>query len=80
MTISPELEKRDKNKLKDLDYSLSSDLKSSLDSLSNIQKEVSNNFTASKISNLDEIPNYKEQPKQTYTVGKVWVLYLNDRP
>ena len=60
MSISPELEKRDKNKLKDLDDSISSDLKSSLDSISNLQKEISNNFTASKISNLDELPNYKE--------------------
>ena len=60
MSISPELEKRDKNKLKDLDDSISSDLKSSLDSISNLQKEISKNFTASKISNLDELPNYKE--------------------
>ena len=58
IVLQPELEKRDKNKLKELDNSsVSSDLKSSSGSDDKLKRDISNNFS---ISNIEELPKYEK--------------------
>jgi len=53
----PELEKRDKNKIKELDDSVSSDFQSSFSDLK-LKRDTSNNYSIMK--SVDELPKYEK--------------------